>query len=93
MAARGENLGAVALTMLAFGLGAALPLLALGSVSRATLAKWRGGLMAAGQRAKMGLGVLLAGLAVLMLTGMDRRLESWLVDHSPEWLTRLTTSI
>lgn len=93
MAARGENLGAVSLTMLAFGLGAALPLLALGSVSRATLARWRGGLMAAGQRAKMGLGVLLVGLAVLMLTGLDRRLESWLVDHSPEWLTRLTTSI
>jgi cytochrome c biogenesis protein CcdA len=92
MAARGENLGAVALTMLAFGLGAALPLLALGSVSRGTMAKWRGGLMAAGQRAKMALGVLLVALAALMLSGADRSLESWLVDLSPEWLTRLTTS-
>lgn len=93
MAARGENLGAVALTMSAFGLGAALPLLALGSVSRNTMARWRGGLMAAGQRAKMALGVLLVGLAVLMLSGADRALESWLVEHSPEWLTRLTTSL
>jgi cytochrome c-type biogenesis protein len=93
MAARGENLGAVALTMLAFGLGAALPLLALGSVSRGTRAKWRGGLMAAGRRAKMALGVLLVALAVLMLSGADRNLESWLVEHSPEWLTRLSTSL
>jgi cytochrome c biogenesis protein CcdA len=93
MAARGENLGTVALTMLAFGLGAALPLLALGSVSRSTMVRWRGGLMAAGQRAKMGLGLLLVSLAVLMLSGADRSVESWLVEHSPEWLTRLTTSI
>ena len=93
MAARGESLGAVAATMLAFGIGAALPLLALGSVSRGTMAKWRGGLMAAGARAKMALGVLLVALAVLMLSGADRGLESWLVEHSPEWLTRLTTSI
>lgn len=93
MAARGENLGAVALTMLAFGLGAALPLLALGSVSRSTMVRWRGGLMAAGQRAKMALGVLLVALAAMMLSGVDRSVESWLVEHSPEWLTRLTTSI
>ncbi len=43
LAARGESLGAVALTMLAFGIGAALPLLGLGLLSRDALMRWRNG--------------------------------------------------
>lgn len=27
----------------------------------------------------------------MILTGLDHPLESWLVDDSPGWLTRLTT--
>ena len=40
LAARGENLGAAASVMLAFGVGAALPLLAVGSLSRQALLRW-----------------------------------------------------
>ncbi len=91
LAARGENLGAVALTMLAFGVGAALPLLGLGLLSRDALMRWRNRMMAAGKGLKGILGALLASAGLLILTGLDKRLEAWLVDVSPEWLTALTT--
>lgn len=91
LAARGESLGAVALTMLAFGVGAALPLLALGLLSRDALMRWRNRMMAAGKGLKSVLGALLASAGLLILTGLDKRLEAWLVDVSPEWLTALTT--
>src|SRR5262249_61961847 len=41
LAAQGRDLGQVATTMLAFGFGAALPLAALGFVSREALLRWR----------------------------------------------------
>ncbi len=91
LAARGESLGSVALTMLAFGVGAALPLLGLGLLSRDALMRWRNRMMAAGKGLKGVLGALLAGAGLLILTGLDKRLEAWLVDVSPEWLTALTT--
>ncbi len=91
LAARGESLGAVALTMLAFGIGAALPLLGLGLLSRDALMRWRNRMMATGRGLKGVLGMLLVGAGLLILTGLDKRLESWLVDVSPEWLTALTT--
>ncbi len=91
LAARGESLGAVALTMLAFGIGAALPLLGLGLLSRDALMRWRNRMMATGRGLKGVLGMLLVGAGLLILTGLNKRLESWLVDVSPEWLTALTT--
>ncbi len=91
LAASGESLGAVALTMLAFGVGAALPLLGLGLLSRDALMRWRNRMMAAGKGLKGVLGALLASAGLLILTGLDKRLEAWLVDVSPEWLTALTT--
>ncbi|WP_331296915.1 hypothetical protein [Methylobacterium hispanicum] len=92
LAARGENLGAVALTMLGFGLGAAAPLLLLGLLSREALARRRGGLAAFGQGAKAALGALLAVLGLLVLSGLDKRAEAWAVAASPDWLTALTVS-
>jgi cytochrome c-type biogenesis protein len=91
LAARAENLTAVALTMLAFGIGAALPLLVIGLMSREALARWRGRLLAAGSGGKAALGVLLVAVGVLVLTGLDKRLETILVEASPAWLTELTT--
>lgn len=93
MAARGENLGQVALTMLAFGLGAALPLLLLGTLSRETLMRWRNGMLAAGKGVKQVMGSVLVGVGVLILSGLDKAVEAWLVAASPEWLTTLTTRL
>jgi cytochrome c-type biogenesis protein len=91
LAARGENIGAVALTMVAFGLGAALPLLVLGMLSREALMRWRDRLLAAGHGGKALLGALLVAIGVLILSGLDKTLETILVEASPAWLTNLTT--
>jgi cytochrome c-type biogenesis protein len=91
LAAKGENLGQVALTMLVFGIGAGLPLALLGTLSREALVKWRNRMLAAGSKGKMIFGAVLLAAGLLVLTGLDKRVESFLVDVSPEWLTVLTT--
>jgi cytochrome c-type biogenesis protein len=91
LAARGDNLGQVALTMLAFGIGAGLPLILLGMLSREALQRWRSRLLSAGSRGKMILGAILLTAGLLVLTGFDKRVEAMLVEASPEWLTDLTT--
>jgi cytochrome c-type biogenesis protein len=91
LAARAENLVLVALTMLAFGIGAALPLLAIGMMSREALARWRNRLLAAGSGGKALMGIVLVAVGALILTGLDKRIEAVLVEASPAWLTELTT--
>ncbi|OYU57443.1 MAG: cytochrome C biogenesis protein [Bradyrhizobium sp. PARBB1] len=91
LAARGENLGAVAVTMAAFGIGSSVPLIALGLLSRETVLRLRSGLLGAGKNAKYGMGLLFIAMAVAILTGADHRLETVLVDWSPSWLTAFTT--
>lgn len=91
LAAKGENLGQVALTMAAFGIGAALPLMMLGFASREAMQRWRGRLAEAGKGGKMLLGVVLVAVGLLVATGADKKLETVLVNASPAWLTTLTT--
>ncbi len=91
MAAKGENLSQVALTMLVFGVGAALPLLLLGTMSREGIFRIRGRLLATGHGAKLAMGASLVVMGVIILSGFDRNLEAILVDASPAWLTDLST--
>jgi len=91
LAARAEDIGAVAMTMLAFGIGAALPLLLLGMLSREALSRWRDRMLSAGKGGKAAMGALLLVAGVLILSGLDKRLEAVLVEASPDWLTNLTT--
>lgn len=93
LAARGEHLGAVALTMVAFAIGAALPLLLVGAIPASRLASARARLGAAGRAGGtlLGAGLVLAG--ALVLTGLDKRLEAWILDAAPDWLVRLSTSL
>jgi cytochrome c biogenesis protein CcdA len=91
LAAKGENLGQVALTMLIFGIGAALPLMLLGLISREAMIRWRGRLVETGKTGKTLLGLLLVGIGLLVATNLDKRIEAILVDASPAWLTELTT--
>jgi hypothetical protein len=79
--------------MLAFGLGAALPLLLLGLLSREALLRWRGRMLTAGTGGRRFLGGALVAVGVLILTGLDKRLEASLLDIAPDWLIRLTTSV
>jgi cytochrome c-type biogenesis protein len=91
LAAQGRDLPQVALTMFAFGIGAALPLLALGWLSRETMMLWRSRLLSAGSGMKGALGILLIAVGGLVVSGLDKVVESRLVEMSPQWLTDLTT--
>lgn len=91
LAAQGKDLAQVAIIMVAFGIGAALPLLLLGQASREAVIRWRNRFLGAGQGGKAVLGGLLVAVGFLILTGLDKNLETFLVDVSPMWLTRLTT--
>ncbi|MBB3649182.1 cytochrome c biogenesis protein CcdA [Rhizobium sp. BK619] len=93
MAARGENLGMVALTMLAFGIGTALPLLVLSALSREALLRWRGRMMSTASGLKMALGALLILAGAMTLTGFDRTVQTVLLDALPSWMLSLTTAI
>jgi hypothetical protein len=37
------------------------------------------------------MGGILIVIGVMILSGADKTVEAWLVDHSPEWITTLTT--
>jgi cytochrome c-type biogenesis protein len=91
LASQGSHLPQVALLMGIFGLGAALPVVALAYVSRGAMQQMRGKLIQAGKTGKTILGTIMIALAAMILSGADKPLESWLVQHSPAWLTQLTT--
>jgi cytochrome c-type biogenesis protein len=91
LAARRQDLLQVATLMIIFGLGAALPMLVIGTLSREMMTRWRGSMAQTGKAGKRVLGVLMVVLAVFILTGIDRSIETGLVEWSPEWLTNITT--
>jgi cytochrome c-type biogenesis protein len=92
LAAQGQDLLRVAMTMMVFGSGAALPLVLLGLVSSATLTRMRMRLMSVGKLGKGVLGAVFILIGVAVVSGADKRIEAVLVDASPQWLTQLTTS-
>jgi cytochrome c biogenesis protein CcdA len=91
LASQGTQLPQVALLMGIFGLGAALPVVVLAYMSRSAMMRIRGQLMQAGKNGKIVLGVIMLAIALLILSGADKSAEAWLVEHSPAWLTALTT--
>ena len=92
LASQGQDLPRVTLTMAIFGVGAALPLVLFGLLSRATLMRARNGLMSAGKLGKGMLGAAFIVIGLAIVSGADKRIEAALVDASPQWLTDLTTS-
>ncbi len=92
LAAQGKDLLQVALTMALFGIGAAVPLILLGLLSRATLMGVRARLMSTGKFGKAILGAAFILIGAAIVSGADKRVEAVLVDASPQWLTELTTS-
>ena len=92
LASQGQDLLRVTLTMAVFGIGAAVPLILLGLLSRATLMRVRSSLMSAGKLGKALLGAAFIVIGVAIVSGADKKIEAALVDASPQWLTELTTS-
>lgn len=91
LAAQGSHLPQIAVLMLVFGLGAGTPLVVIGSLSRGAMQRARGRLLAAGQRGRWLLGAVMVLIGLAILTGWDKGFETWVVDHSPDWLVELTT--
>lgn len=93
LASQGESLGHAAAVMALFGIGAGLPLIALGTLSHRAMLRFKSKLSATGKTGKTLLGALLLILGLLIVTGYDKALEAWVLTQAPEWLTRLTISI
>lgn len=91
MASRGENLAQVALVMTMFGIGAATPLLVIGSLSREALMRWRGRMGATGNAGKLIFGVIVLVVGLGIVTGLEKRFQAWVITVTPDWLTELTT--
>jgi len=91
LAIEGDSLAYVFSIMLVFGLGAGLPLLALGSLSGKIINREKLGQYV--NSMKKVLGVFLVLIALTILLGYDRHLETLLVELMPDWLTDLTTSL
>jgi cytochrome c biogenesis protein CcdA len=91
LATAGDDIGFAFLTMLMFGVGAGLPLLAIGLISGKFTQQLRGGRFI--NRAKQWLGGVLIVIALLVISGVDKVMEAYLLDLSPDWLLDLTTAI
>lgn len=93
LAAEAGGIPAAALRMFAFGLGAAtvIALLAIGSQKLITRRRQAFGNVARFAKPVAGALFLTAGIAVA--SGLDKRLEAFLVEHSPEWLIVFATSL
>jgi cytochrome c-type biogenesis protein len=91
LAAQGRDLGHVALTMVMFAVGTACPLLLLGLLSREALMRWHSRLVSTGKVGKMVLGLVLITTGALILSSLDKSLETIFVQLLPPWLTALAT--
>ena len=92
LASQGKELGNVIFIMLIFGLGAGLPLALIGYASKKAVGHLKGKLGNIGKIGKKLLGLFFLIMGVLIISGSDKNLEAFLLQHSPSWLTTLTTS-
>ena len=93
LAATGEHLGQVGITMLAFGIGVSTVLMALAYGSREILAARRERLMSWMPWAKPVMGAALLVVGVSVFFHLDRMIESRLLDLMPYWLIDLSVAV
>jgi len=93
LASQGGNLLHTAMVMLFFGFGASLPLIVLGTLSQQGLFSNKAKLLLTGKTGKILFGILLIVAGILIITGLDKVFEIWILNHAPEWLTRLTIAV
>lgn len=91
LAAGGEGLLSATAVMASFSVAAVVPLTAAGLLSRSAFQRRRERLANAGRWGKRLLGLSLAVVGLLVLSGYDKQLEALLLGLAPDWLTRLTT--
>ncbi len=89
LASMGQAMPLAFATMVAYGLGTASMLLAVGLASRELLLRARPRIDGPVLWAKRGLGLTMGALGLLVLTGFDKRLEAWGVGWLPDWTVAL----
>ena len=92
IASQGSDLIKVAIMMAIFGLGATLPIVILGLLSREAMLKAKVKLQGASGIGKKIFGMLLIVVSLTILIGQDKKAEEILNQYSPDWLTSLTTT-
>ena len=65
--------------------------MALGTAARHCAPAGRARWLHAAETLRRALGALLVVVGLLIVAGLDKTLEAWLLDHSPAALTALTT--
>jgi cytochrome c biogenesis protein CcdA len=90
LAAQGETALYAASVMAVFAVGAATPLLLLGYGARGAMGEWKRRLSSVSSGGKAVLGAILVAFGVLVLTGLDKTIETRLLDLMPEWWVNLT---
>jgi len=93
LAGQGESLGSAAVVLAIFGIGAGFPLIVLGTLSQTAMMRFKSKLSVTGKSGKFLLGGLLTVLGLMIITGLDKVFEAWVLNHAPEWLIQLTTSV
>lgn len=91
LAAGGGGVPEATVIMAVFSVAAVIPLTAVGMASRRMFALNRAGLQRVGEIGRLVMGWSLLLIGGLVLLGLDKRLEAWLLDLAPEWLLGLTT--
>ncbi len=91
LAAQSESLAKAASIMAVFSFGAVTPLLAIAYGSRQAAMARRDRLMRLSRAAKPLLGATLIVIGALVLSGLDKGIETVLTETMPNWLLNLTT--
>ena len=91
LAAGGSGLAEATAIMATFSIAAVVPLTAAGLATRSLFARRRDRLARIGQIGRLVMGYSLLIIGLLVLTGLDKQLEAWLLDIAPDWLPALTT--
>lgn len=86
-----ENLPHAAFVMFVFSIGANMPLIILGLLSKQAFMRLNGKLILVGKEGKKLFGFMMLVVGLSVLTGFDKKLETELLELSPSWLTELTT--
>lgn len=93
LAAQTGTVAQAALAMAFFSLGAAVVMLALAYGTREALGRRKAALMALASsgRGKLLFALIFLGMGLMILTGLDKRIEARLVNAMPDWLVEITT--
>jgi cytochrome c-type biogenesis protein len=91
LAAGGSGIAEATVIMATFSIAAVVPLTAAGLASRAAFSRQRERMARIGEIGRLLMGWSLLLIGALVLSGLDKQLEAWLLTLAPDWLLTLTT--